>query len=574
MKKTLTALSLAFLLSGSAFAVPAHPGLMRIQQPDGSSMMIALRGDEYFHSAFTEDGYPIIKNEETGYYEYATISDGQLLASGIKASDVADRTEAARRLVQSLDQREMEKYMTTCAEQARLQRNAKAAVAKAPARALGDTRLRISDVPTTGSPKALVILVEFLDTKFSSHVGDAKEFYNDLLNKEDYSNDFGATGSALDFYKASSNGAYTPQFDVYGPVTVSQVESYYAGTSGQANVAMMVYEVTRKLDSEIDYSQYDTDGDGQVDNIYFFYAGKGQADTGTSGLIWPHNAWVSLSDFNIVRDGVTIDRYACSSELNGKTDVPLGIGTFVHEFGHVLGIPDLYDTDSQWTSGYTLGYWDTMCKGCYNNSQNTPPLYSSYERYALGWLDPTTLDAVSTSNHELKPLTDENAAFLLPVPNSEQEYFLLENRQQKGWDEYLPGHGLLVWHIDENQEAWKNNAANNGLNNPAGHNCVAIVPADGLSNLDTEAGDAFPGTGDVTSASFSSWAGKTVFGLSKVAEAGELVNFTLGTGTTDIKNHSFIGDSSSYATFNLAGQRVDDGFRGVVIQNGEKFVRK
>lgn len=558
-KLSLCTLLLA-LLCATALAVPAHPGIIRLQQPDGTFVSAELRGDEQQHALFTTDGYALMFNELTQAYDYATLTNGLLAPSGFAAAEPEQRTAQARALLASLDQKAFAATLSKTAS-------------PSPRRALGDTRLRISDVPTTGSPRALVILVQFLDTKFSSLVGDAKEFYDALLNQADYTNEYGATGSALDFYKASSDGLYTPQFDVYGPVTVSQVESYYAGASGQANVATMVYEAVRKLDDEIDYSQYDTDGDGQVDNIYFFYAGKGQADTGTSGLIWPHNAWVSLSNFNIVRDGVTIDRYACSSELNGKTGKPLGIGTFVHEFGHVLGIPDLYDTDSQWTSGYTLGYWDTMCKGCYNNEQNTPPLYSAYERYALGWLSPTALNATATESHTLAPLTDENVAFLVPIAGSEQEYFLLENRQQKGWDAYLPGHGLLVWHIDENQEAWKSNAANNGLNNPAGHNCVAIVPADGSSNADTEAGDAYPGTGNITEAFFTSWTGKKVFGLAQITEAADQLSFSLGADATAIESIEAQPAWSKGPTYNLSGQRTSSDCSGVILRDGKKFIK-
>ena len=389
------------------------------------------------------------------------------------------------------------------------------------------------------------------------------------------SNGLDGSRSAFNFYKASSNGLYTPEFDVYGPVTVSQQESFYAGTSGQANVALMVYEVVKKIDKEVDFSQYDTDGDGEVDNMYIFYAGKGQADTGTSGLIWPHNAWVSLSGYNIEKDGVVIDRYACSSELNGKKGTPLGVGTFVHEFGHVLGIPDLYDTEAQFTSGYTVGKWDTMCNGSYNNEQNTPPLYSSYERYALGWIEPTVLDPSETKKETLNPLADENKAFLVPVPQKDSEYFLLENRQQKGWDEYLPGHGMIVWHIDENKDAWMKNAVNNALSNPAGHKCIDIMKADGMATRDTEDGDAFPGTGNINHGSFLSWANKKIFNMTDISEDGDLLAFTVGDGSTGISSIS-VNDAKEGPVYSLDGTRIADNAKnlpkGIYINGGKKIV--
>lgn len=577
MKKALLSLTLFLsLATGSAVAVPAQPGKIRVKQPDGTWLTIVLRGDEYAHTAYTEDGYPLTLDSQGLRYEYATVNGGSLAASGIAATDIACRPAAARRFLSRIDKNALLTYndeQQAAADTQRARLKAKAAQRAA----VDGTRLRISDVPTTGSPKALVILVEFLDTKFSSQVGNAKTFYHDLLNKANYTNDYGATGSAYDFYSASSEGLYTPQFDVYGPVTVSQQESYYAGTSGQANVALMVYEAVKKLDKDIDFSQYDTDGDGQVDNIYFFYAGKGQADTGTSGLIWPHNAWVSLSNYNIVKDGVTIDRYACSSELNGKTGTPLGIGTFVHEFGHVLGIPDLYDTESQFTSGYTVGYWDTMCKGCYNNSQNTPPLYSAYERYALGWLQPTPLGASQVASETLRPLADENKAFLINAKTDGSEYFLLENRQQTGWDAYLPGHGLVVWHIDENQEAWSKNAVNNSINNPAGHKCIDIVEADGVSSLATEAGDAYPGTSNVASGLFASWAGKKVFALSGITETEGSVTFSLGSSSTGIDPAAVAMPTHTPLVYNLAGQQLSgetgDLPKGVYIKDGKCILK-
>ncbi len=575
MKKALLSLSLALTLATTtALAVPAQPGKIRVQQPDGTWLTIVLRGDEHTHTAFTEDGYPLTFGSESQRYEYATVSDGRLLASGIMATDIACRPAAAKRFLSQIDKQSIAIYnnvQQTIADTRRARLRAKAAEGAAP----GSTRLRISNVPTTGSPKALVILVEFLDTKFSSQVGNAKTFYHNLLNQPNYTNEYGATGSAYDFYSASSEGAYTPQFDVYGPVTVSQQESFYAGASGMANVSLMVYEAVKKLDKDIDFSQYDTDGDGEVDNIYFFYAGKGKADTNISGLIWPHNEWVSLSGYNIVKDGVTIDRYACSSELNGKTGTPLGIGTFVHEFGHVLGIPDLYDTESEFTSGYTVGHWDTMCNGSYNNNQNTPPLYSSYERYALGWLQPTVLGTSEVNNETLRPLTEANKAYIVSAKADGSEYFLLENRQQQGWDTYLPGHGLVVWHIDENQQAWSKNALNNVINNPAGHKCVDIVKADGVASLATEADDAYPSTANVTSGTFSSWAGKKLFTLWDIAEADGSVSFSLGS-TTGMAPVIATPASPSASVYNLAGQRLSAGGalpKGIYVIDGKRVVK-
>lgn len=531
MRKQLITTAIALLAWGSAMAVPAKPGTIKVQQPDGTVLTVVLRGDEFFHTVFTEDGHPLVLNEQTQCYEYATVSGSQLLPSGIRATEVAQRTADATAFLANFRETDLQSYYAAGKQlvrekRAMLAQSARTAAKAAPQKAAGQTRLRISDVPTTGSPKALAVLVEFTDHTFSSYVGNAATFYHDMLNTPNYTSAYGCSGSAYDFFKKSSNGAYTPVFDVYGPVTLDHAESYYAGSGGTANTYRLVKDVVEKLDDTVDFSQYDTDGDGKVDNIYFFYAGYGQADSGDSRTIWPHNYEASLAGLTVMADGVQVDRYACSEELNYDTKEPNGIGTFVHEFGHVLGIPDLYDGYYTYTH-YTMGYYSTMCIGSYLNDQNTPLLYNAYERYALGWLEPMQLNRTDTSEKTLGFLDDTNQSYLVTVPGQSSEYYLLENIQKTGWSQYAPGHGLLAIHVDESPRDWDYNTVND-YNNSAGHDCVFVVPADGTRTYGTEASDPFPGTNGVTTKDFTCWTGQTLFGFASVTESDEgVITFTL-----------------------------------------------
>ena len=209
-----------------------------------------------------------------------------------------------------------------------------------------------------------------------------------------------------------------------------------------------------------------------------------------------------------------VDRYATSQELNGQSSKPVGIGTFVHEFGHVLGLADHYNTVNS-ASSNTPGSWDLMCSGSYNNDQNCPPTFSAFERHSLGWINLTELDPATTDTLVTVPaLEDQNFAYRVSISGKDNEYFIIENRQQKGWDQYLPGHGILVWHLDEDQRIWDANSPNNDSNHPR----VDIIEADRRNTYTGDAGDAFPGSSGVTSFEFNGWYDRNVFGFAYVDE--------------------------------------------------------
>lgn len=277
----------------------------------------------------------------------------------------------------------------------------------------------------------------------------------------------------------------------------------------------------------MDFSQYDEDHDGKVDNIYFFYAGFGEADSNMADVIWPHSN--TLDDgfgYDLKLDGITISRYACSNEIRYGSQplMPVGIGTFVHEFGHVLGLLDHYDTS--YNSGRTgVSAWDTMAAASYNDNQNTPPTFSAFERAELGWLKYDDISFSEPGVMSLCELADSNKAYRMIVPDTDgKEFFVFENRQQKSWDETLPGHGMLIWHVDQTDgDLWMKNKINvDGL-----HQCLDIVEADGIENVGTYDADPFPGTDNITYLDVKAWTGKS-FSLDSVIENDGNVKFILG----------------------------------------------
>lgn len=343
--------------------------------------------------------------------------------------------------------------------------------------------------PTIGEMRSLVLLVNFSNLSFSSPT--AQHDFQKMMNEEGYCEN-GGTGSARDYYIENSMGTFRPQFDVVGPVTVSQNYAYYGANNlngADIRPTELIIEACQVADETVDFSQYDYDNDGMIDNVFVFYAGHGEASYDDDNTIWPHS--YNIAEYTgtpIMLDGVRLNHYACTSELSNSGQMD-GIGTFVHEFGHVLGLPDLYPTG--YTTAFTPGSWSVMDAGEYNNDSRTPPYFSAYERYSLGWLEPLEIsEAASVTLNDIS----ENEGFIVKTANR-NEYFLFENRQKTGWDSYIPGHGMLVWHIDYDQQTWRKNVVNN---DPV-HQHVDIIEADNSQTAMTRDGDAFPGAGRVTS---------------------------------------------------------------------------
>ncbi len=534
IKKAIAA-SLFITSTMTVVAVPAKPGLMPMTQPDGSVIEVRLMGDEFHHFYLSEDGYYLVN--DNGTYCYADIDDkGLTVSSGIKAEPANSRSAASMQYLSKVNMPRVLETMQLRAD-ARLSRLAQTTHIPAPAFAPTASRAAAgpglfpgTHFPAMGEQKGLVILVEYQDVKMT--LDDPHDYFHRMLNQPGFS-DYDGTGSAADFFAESSMGQFAPQFDVYGPVTLSKNRSYYGGNDwggNDKNPADMVKEACDQLDGIIDFTEYDRDGDGEVDNVFIFYAGRGEASGGSDDTVWPH-AWnVEYGiGYKPTYDGVSVSRYACSNEWeSGRPD---GVGTFIHEFSHVMGLPDLYATS--YTSSFTPGSWSCMDYGPYNNDGCTPPLYGAFERYALGWMEPMVIDGPLDAS--LEPISTNKAGIIKTAKNN--EFFLLENRQQTSWDTYIPGHGMLIWHVDYNSSVWDSNK----VNNTPSHQYVDIEEADGTQSEYTRDGDAFPGTSHVTSftdttrPSMKTWGGQSLNKpITDIAESGAgLITFKVCGGRTE-----------------------------------------
>ena len=448
MKKSFV-LAVLMLLSGiAAEAVPAYPAKRVVKTKNGKELVLTLRGDEHY-SFFTD--------ENSQPYRYA---NGDYIP--ISPDEVS----------------------TTWSEK----------MEKANAHRLSRARTRGVGKPAknlTGKKKGIVILMEFQDQKFSND--NPKAIYQDFFNKEGYT-EYGMTGSVKDYFKAQSYGEMEIDFDIAGPYQSFHTMSWYGahyGNANDTNPAELMKEACQRANEDVNFADYDWDGDGEVEQIFVIYAGYGENYGASQDAIFPHEWAFSASGSTLTLDGVTLNTYACSCELRGTSGTELdGIGAACHEFSHCLGLPDFYDTSG---GNFGMGNWDVMCSGNYNNESRTPAGYTAYERMFVGWITPVELSSMTRING-MKPLSESKEAYIIYNEANKNEYYLLENRQLTGFDASLSGHGLLVVHVDHDEEVW----ASNSVNVAAARQRMTIIPADGSANNYSLGGDPFPGTKGIT----------------------------------------------------------------------------
>ena len=448
MKKIFLTLALT-VVALAVSAIPAKPGIIRtLTLSDGTTVKAQLIGDEHGHYWLTQDGRAYQQQEGTAYFSEVSLSS-----------------------------------VTTKAQARRSQSNARRTKRLAPR--------RVGEVGAiTGKKKGIIILVNFSDVSFQE--ANTNALYQRIANEKNFSyGDF--KGSMYDYFYAQSEGQFELSFDVVGPVTVSQTQSYYGSNDSQGNdkyPAKMVIEALKLVDDDVNFADYDWDGDGEVDQVYVIYAGKGEADGGASTTIWPHEWTLSSAQYYgdgdgaQTLDGVKIDTYACGGELNGQTGEINGIGTMCHEFSHCLGYPDFYDTD--YSGGQGMFEWDLMDSGSYNGDGYQPAGYTSYERWVAGWKEPIEL-TTTTQVSNLKSLQDGGSAYIVYNQGNTNEYFLLENRQQTGWDAGIPGEGLLILHVDYDANVW----ASNTPNDDPSHQRMTWIAADNKYQYTTYQGTKY-----------------------------------------------------------------------------------
>ena len=496
---------------GTLWAVPARKGGLVVTQPDGSSLTVYQHGDEYFHWMTNEQG-EWLRLDEDGYYRVTEA----LSTEQIEARRVASSRRAA-----------------------------------------------MAAYPLNVAPRGLVILVNFADVAFETE----KAEMDSMLVGENYTRNYSYTykgktykiqsqGSARQYFQDASYGQYNPQFDVIGPVTISNNMSYYGKNDSNGDDMYpdkMISEACKLADTEfdVDFTRYDNNNDGKVDFVFVIYAGYGEADGGASTTIWPHSWHLSAAGTRCQVDGKTVDLYACGNELDYFSKKHTGIGTFCHEFSHVLGLPDLYVTNT--ASHVTMNEWDIMDYGPYNNEGNTPPTFSAHERFFMGWLQPRLI--VDAENVELKELQENNEALLIsstdqhnligndPNPTT---FYLVENRQQEGWDEHLPGHGMMLTKIQYNYNRWYQNTVNNSSSKMG----VDLIEANGKTSNSGKATDLFP-------AGASKYLGITNHAIEGIEEEDGLIHFKYKGGVeeegTAVEDALLAGEI--IAIYNILGQK-------------------
>lgn len=517
-----------------AWAVPAKRDLMTFTQPDGTQISARLVGDERAHLLLSTDG-SILAEKDGAYYFANLSSDGRLVSTNVLAADPEMRNElqknAAFRLSES-ETIEFARKRSAAKPRHYDLENARNAADQSslPQFGMGRTHSAFSN---KGECRALVILVEYKDIKFS--VDDPSGYFTDMLNKDGFDR-YGGTGCAAEYFRFNSNNQFIPTFDVLGPVTLKYNRSYYGANDAWGNdqaAEEMVVEAIKALDPTVDFSVYDMDKDGNVDNVFIFYAGVGEASSGLASSVWPHAYALEYSNRKFQVDNVWINDYGCTNELYGTR--PDGVGTFIHEFSHVIGLPDLYDTAGSLTC--TPDFWSALDYGPYNNDGRTPPNYSTYERNAMQWLEPELISEAETIT--LRNLADNYEARIMQT-DKPNEFFLFENRQQLGWDEYLPGHGMLVWHIDYNKDVFEKNA----VNNSSSHQYVHLVKANNIHSTGSGseatkilAGWSWPGTSGnteltpTTLPSLTSWSGKPInLPITQITEENGIIRFLVDGG--------------------------------------------
>ena len=437
MKKILSILLLCGCVV-AANAIPAKHGWQTRTQADGTQIEVQVIGDEFYHYTINRDGQEV------------QLVDGmyQVIGEAPTMAKVQARRAQSRRAHQEFG------------------------------------------VTPNLAPRGIVIMVNFKDKSFAA--SHTRAVVDSLCNaKNCLVNKYGSKAypSAGQYFKDQSNGLYQPVFDVYGPVTLSNNMAYYGANDANGNdmrPAVAVVEACKKLENSVDFTLYDSDNDGKIDFVYMIYAGEGEHATEVENQIWPHAfsideefeyndtyfTSVYLTKDACKVDGKQVNTYACSAELSGS-DLD-GIGTLCHEFSHVMGLPDFYDTNygSNYKNALTPNDWDVMDGGSYNEDGHCPPNYSAWEKYFFGWHTPINL------GDQPQPLTlvangeqgyqayQINQSGKLITATTAGECYYIENRQAVGWDRGLPHHGMLIWKVNYDKNTWINNAPNNTAGSP------------------------------------------------------------------------------------------------------------
>ena len=435
-------------------AAPAKPEPFTHVQSDGTTVTLMMVGGEFNHSLMTLDGLTVGRDTNGNYCYKAA---GSL--SDVLAHDAGHRGIEETAFISAY-----RSQMALGAGRSRLPRR--------------EEENPTPQVPTLGSPRIPIILVNYTDVQFVDE--NPVNTFENQFNLMEY--------SCLHYFESQSRGQFSPRFDILGPVNLPQNRAFYGankyiyGQEVDTQLGTMIYDACTGL-PDVDFSNYDNDDDGYVDVVVVLFAGVGEAQAWRTV---PESVWPCQWDMQESQDwgcstvgpfelnGVTIDKYAVFNELEGNNNYSTtidGVGTFCHEFGHCLGLPDFYSTVGGGI--YGMNAWDIMDVGCYLDNAHRPCGYTSYERHFMGWMD--LIEPEENTQYFMLPLnTDDGTAVKVTNDANPDEYYLLDYRVKTGWDEFLPAEGIMILHVDYDKTAWDENTPNNNYNHPR----MSLIPAD------------------------------------------------------------------------------------------------
>ena len=599
MKRLLITFFNFIIFTFSTYAAPAYPFPITVSQPDGTQLTILLHGDEYFNWTTTTDNVLLAAKGNAWYIADITES-GDLTATALLAHNVQQRTAGELAHIQQQTAR-------------RALFNQQADTQIQAARRAPSISTTASYFPHKGSPRVLIILAEYPDSSFV--IADPVKSFNQYFNGEGVPENYGNNEdrnycSVKEYFKIVSKGQYTPQFDVVGPVMLPNNMAYYGGSSSTGSdekLTDLCRDACNLVKNSVDFTNYDNDGDGKAELVYILHAGTGQNTGGGAPTMW-----AKCGGIYITVNGVTIIRGGCHSELFKGSTIN-GIGPFIHEFSHGMGLPDLYVTTSgevRTALNQSMQAWDVMDYGLYNYNLGlypgyAPAAYTAWEQEVMGWIEIPALDG-EQQDIIATPLIEGGTAYKIQNPDKPNEYIVMENIQQTGINNGAYGHGLLVYHIDYNSSTVNmSDNPNNTLNHPR----VAVIPSGGLSfstaligstyTMDDwkacHAATPFPGAqsiGTLTDTQglpnylFYTSNGTTPVGhaLYNITEDNGIVNFCYDTETTGV-GHTEITEITErdVAWYTLDGRCISVSSdtsassvlpKGVYIHNGKKVVIK
>jgi M6 family metalloprotease-like protein len=506
------------MISHFVHAVPANPRPISFSQPNGKTVTVKIKGDEKVNWYESMDGYTLLFNKEK-YLSYAYLDNDQnLQPSSFIATDINERDITVNSFLNSI-----EKNLFYSKTQIQFMLQIKAIEDKT-------THVSRNGRSLEGQFKTICALVQFPDKSMTKSLND----FEGLFNQLGYTGN-GDFGSVRDFFKESSYNKFDLTIKLCGIYTAPQNESYYSANDDD-NCFILGAWLAEKVAAEpgIDFRDFDSDNDGWVDGFHFVFAGMGREAGGDANCIWSHQyGWTPP----ISQNGVKIDTYSCTPELIGTRITTIGV--ICHEMTHAFGELDFYDTDYEVGGQFEgTGKWDLMAAGSWNGNQgNCPAHHNIYTKIKFGWVTPTVLNS-PTSVKNMSNAAENPVAYRINTATN-NEYFLLENRQQVKFDKEIPGNGLIIYRVaaDIGSCGNKINATHPQRMYPVCASATVAIPNSSPSSYGNinSSGCPFPGSSnktsftDATTPSMKSWANtNTNKPITNITNVNKLISFDFG----------------------------------------------